>query len=93
MEGIDGARGEPVNGARPLRSKALVMLVAGHRIGGAGGAAFNGFAVPANSVISPVLTFWHNPAVDTMEAGIDRAKAILAEALFLHELAERWPSA
>jgi peptide/nickel transport system substrate-binding protein len=41
------------------------------------GAAFKGFAVPSNSVVSPALTFWHNEETSTMEAGIDKAKALL----------------
>jgi peptide/nickel transport system substrate-binding protein len=44
------------------------------------GAAFKGYAVPANSVISPVIAFWHDPAVDQMETGLDKAKAILKDA-------------
>ena len=44
------------------------------------GAAFKGYAVPANSVISPVITFWHDPAVDQMETGLDKAKTILKDA-------------
>lgn len=44
------------------------------------GAAFRGFAVPSNSVVSPALEFWHNEETDNMEAGLDRARAILEEA-------------
>ncbi|MEM8589001.1 MAG: ABC transporter substrate-binding protein [Pseudomonadota bacterium] len=44
------------------------------------GAAFRGFAVPSNSVISPALDFWHNDAVDEFETGVEVAQAILAEA-------------
>jgi peptide/nickel transport system substrate-binding protein len=44
------------------------------------GAAYKGYATPANSVIAPVLTFWHDPAVDKMETGIDVAKKILEDA-------------
>lgn len=44
------------------------------------GAAFRGYAVPSNSVISPALDFWHNDAVDEFETGVDVAQAILAEA-------------
>ncbi|MCC5983447.1 MAG: twin-arginine translocation pathway signal protein [Rhodobacteraceae bacterium] len=44
------------------------------------GAAFRGFAVPSNSVVSPALEFWHNEETGNMEAGLDRARAILEEA-------------
>lgn len=44
------------------------------------GAAFKGYAVPANSVIAPVMQFWHNPAVGDFPAGLDKAKAILEDA-------------
>lgn len=44
------------------------------------GAAFRGFAQPSYSVVSPALPFWHNSSVDSMETGINRAQAILAEA-------------
>lgn len=44
------------------------------------GAAYKGYATPANSVIAPVLTFWHDPAVDQMATGIDVAKKILEDA-------------
>jgi peptide/nickel transport system substrate-binding protein len=44
------------------------------------GAAFKGYAVPANSVISPVIAFWHNPAVDKFDTGLDKAKTILKDA-------------
>jgi peptide/nickel transport system substrate-binding protein len=44
------------------------------------GAAFRGFAVPSNSVVSPALEFWHNEETAAMETGIDRAMAILEEA-------------
>ena len=45
------------------------------------GAAFRGFAVPSNSVVSPALGYWHNEeTVDGMSAGIDLAKSILDEA-------------
>src|SRR5262249_9178765 len=44
------------------------------------GAAFKGYAVPANSVIAPVMTFWHNPAVTNFPTGRDKAQAILKEA-------------
>lgn len=44
------------------------------------GAAFKGFAVPSNSVVSPALAFWHNEETGQMETGVDKAKAMLAEA-------------
>lgn len=45
------------------------------------GAAFRGFAVPSNSVVSPALGFWHNEeTVTDMEAGIELAQQMLAEA-------------
>jgi peptide/nickel transport system substrate-binding protein len=44
------------------------------------GAAFKGFAVKSNSVISPALPFWHNAAIVEIETGTDRAKAMLEEA-------------
>lgn len=44
------------------------------------GAAFKGYAVPANSVIAPVMTFWHNPAVTDFPTGLDKAQAILKDA-------------
>ncbi|WP_029032406.1 ABC transporter substrate-binding protein [Salinarimonas rosea] len=45
------------------------------------GAAFRGFAVPSNSVISPALEFWYDPAVmEGFETGIDVAARMLEEA-------------
>ena len=44
------------------------------------GAAFRGFAVPSNSVISPALGFWHNEATDGLETGPDVAQSLLEEA-------------
>jgi peptide/nickel transport system substrate-binding protein len=43
-------------------------------------AAWQDFAVPANSHVSPVLSFWHDPAVDQMKTGLAEAKKILADA-------------
>lgn len=44
-------------------------------------AAFRGFAVKSNSVVSPALAFWHNAAVvEGMETGLEHAQAILEEA-------------
>jgi peptide/nickel transport system substrate-binding protein len=42
-------------------------------------AAWQDFAVPANSHVSPVLGFWHDPAVDTMKTGTAEAKKILKD--------------
>ncbi|MFN3641398.1 MAG: ABC transporter substrate-binding protein [Gemmobacter sp.] len=44
------------------------------------GAAFRGFAVPSNSVVSPALAFWHNEETDGMATGLDQARAILEAA-------------
>ena len=44
------------------------------------GAAFRGFAVKSNSVISPALGFWHNADVNNFQTGTDLAKSILEEA-------------
>lgn len=44
------------------------------------GAAFKGFAVKSNSVVSPALEFWHNSEVDEFETGLDLAKSILEDA-------------
>ncbi len=41
-------------------------------------AAWNGFAVPATSMISPALPFWHQGTPP--KAGIDDAKEILKKA-------------
>lgn len=44
-------------------------------------AAWNGFAVKANSHVSPALKFWHKDGIEEdLETGIDKAKAILDEA-------------
>lgn len=43
-------------------------------------AAFEGFAVPANSMISPVFPFWHDPGVDQIRQNVPLAKQILAKA-------------
>lgn len=44
-------------------------------------AAWNGFAVKANSHVSPALSFWHkNGIADGLETGMDLAKSILDEA-------------
>lgn len=44
-------------------------------------AAWNGFAVKANSHVSPALSFWHKDGIaDGLETGMDLAKSILDEA-------------
>jgi len=44
-------------------------------------AAYNGFAVNANSVVSPALSFWHKDGIeDELPTGMDLAKSILADA-------------
>jgi len=42
-------------------------------------AAWNGFSVPSNSIVSPALPFWHNEAVLPIETGEEVAKAELAK--------------
>ena len=49
-------------------------------------AAYNGFAVTANSVVSPALSFWHKDGIaEELETGIDVAKSILEEAGYMLE--------
>jgi len=43
-------------------------------------AAWNGFAVTANSHVSPALPYWHNPAVDKPVTGLPQARKILQDA-------------
>jgi peptide/nickel transport system substrate-binding protein len=44
-------------------------------------AAWNGFAVPANSHVSPALPFWHRDGIVEMAPrGVDEARKLLAEA-------------
>ena len=43
-------------------------------------AAWQDHAIPANSHVSPVLTFWHDPAVDNLTTGLADAKKILQDA-------------
>ncbi len=43
-------------------------------------AAWNGFAVSANSHVSPALRFWHATAVDNMQTGIALARQTLQQA-------------
>jgi peptide/nickel transport system substrate-binding protein len=42
-------------------------------------AAWQDYAIPANSHVSPVLSFWHDPAVDEMKTGLAEAKKILKD--------------
>ncbi len=50
------------------------------------GAAFKGNAVKSNSVVSPALGFWHNPAiVAEMATGTEAATAMLEEAGYVVE--------
>ncbi|MEM6739877.1 MAG: ABC transporter substrate-binding protein [Pseudomonadota bacterium] len=45
------------------------------------GAAFRGFAVPSNSVVSPALGFWHNEeTTGAMETSVEVAQSMLEEA-------------
>lgn len=49
-------------------------------------AAYNGFAINANSVVSPALSFWHKAGIDgELPTGMDLAKSILAEAGYVIE--------
>ncbi|MBS0523317.1 MAG: twin-arginine translocation pathway signal protein [Proteobacteria bacterium] len=43
-------------------------------------AAWQDFAVPSNSHVSPVLSYWHDPSVDNPKTGLAVAKKILADA-------------
>jgi peptide/nickel transport system substrate-binding protein len=43
-------------------------------------AAWQGFAVPANSMIAPSLSFWAKPGIDNVKFDISEAKKILADA-------------
>lgn len=43
-------------------------------------AAWNGFAVSANSHVSPALKFWHSSAVDNPKTGVALAKEVLQKA-------------
>jgi peptide/nickel transport system substrate-binding protein len=43
-------------------------------------AAWQDFAVPANSHVSPVLSYWHDPSVDDIKTGVPVARKILADA-------------
>jgi len=49
-------------------------------------AAYNGFGVTANSVVSPALSFWHKAGIDKeLATGINLAKSILEEAGYVVE--------
>jgi len=43
-------------------------------------AAWNGYAVPATSFISPALKFWSKPGIDDLKFDVGRAKKILGDA-------------
>jgi peptide/nickel transport system substrate-binding protein len=43
-------------------------------------AAWNGYAVPANSIISPALKYWSKPGIDDTKPDIAAAKKALADA-------------
>ena len=42
-------------------------------------AAWQDRAIPANSHVSPVLAYWHDPAVDNLKTGLAEAKKLLQE--------------
>lgn len=49
-------------------------------------AAWNGFAVKANSHVSPALSFWHKAGIaEGLQTGMDLAKSILADAGYVVE--------
>jgi len=49
-------------------------------------AAYNGFAVTANSVVSPALSFWHKAGIEKeLPTGMDLAKTILSDAGYVVE--------
>lgn len=43
-------------------------------------AAWNGYAVPANSFISPALQYWSKPGIDNLKPDLSAAKKMLADA-------------
>ena len=43
-------------------------------------AAWNGFAIPANSIVAPSLEFWAKPGINDLKADMGEAKKLLAEA-------------
>lgn len=43
-------------------------------------AAWNSFAVPANSIISPALKFWSKPGIDDLKVNMSAAKKLLEDA-------------
>ena len=43
-------------------------------------AAWQDFAIPANSHVSPALAYWHDPKVDALKTGLAEAKQILQQA-------------
>lgn len=49
-------------------------------------AAYNGFAVNANSVVSPALSYWHKDGIaEELPTGMDLAKSILKDAGYVLE--------
>ena len=42
-------------------------------------AAWNGYAVPANSFVSPALAFWSKPGIDNVKVDVAAAKKLLAD--------------
>ena len=42
-------------------------------------AAWNGYAVPANSFVSPALAFWSKPGIDDLKVDVAGAKKLLAD--------------
>jgi peptide/nickel transport system substrate-binding protein len=43
-------------------------------------AAWNGFAIPANSMVAPSLKFWAKPGIDNLKVDMTEAKKLLADA-------------
>jgi peptide/nickel transport system substrate-binding protein len=43
-------------------------------------AAWNGYAVPANSFISPALKFWSKPGIDDLKVDMNGARKMLSDA-------------
>jgi peptide/nickel transport system substrate-binding protein len=43
-------------------------------------AAWNGFAIPANSMVAPSLTFWAKPGINDLKVDMGEAKKLLTDA-------------
>ena len=43
-------------------------------------AAWNGFAIPANSMVAPSLKFWAKPGINDLKVDVGEAKKLLADA-------------